>query len=487
MAAHRSRNPVFGKVTVGDRVTGPFLQANTAVTLALKEEEDTTAPASNTQVNVFAVEDEGEPALQLVAGNGVSATIGATPEDLTPRPLQWLTRGQVFDGDINQGIGTAAAMTPSGNTIAFSNAINGDAEDAFIRVYDWDANEAQWELRGSQIDKPDDSPALFGLQVALSSDGNTLVASARGQVAVDPADVGKGYVFTWSGTAWVLDQVFEAESGQPGFEACEGVAINPAGTVVAFGWPGNSVGQGAIQVYEKSSGVWSTRGDTLSPDPALDDGDNFGATIRMSTDTTRVFVGAAGGEAVYYFVWSTSSESWDNPQGTAIQQDTPVPSNDFGKAIDINEEGTVLAVGEPGFTSGTGRVSLWELDEGAWQKRIATDLEGTDTAQFFGNSVALNSYGDLLFIRAPAQGTDGQIYAYGVGGINRDAFQLFGEPFESSGKGSTEPQPNTLACSSSGRSLVIGDGLGVAGAGRVQTFRGDGSTLAYLVYKLTAP
>ena len=112
---------------------------------------------------------------------------------------------------------------------------------------------------------------LFGLRLAITRDGNTLVATSMLQkgggqgTTADPRDrtgdeSGAFYVFTRSGTTWTERAYLKAPNAQPYDEFGSAVAVSGDGTtlaVAAWGEDGGSSGVGGNQADNsvRSSGA----------------------------------------------------------------------------------------------------------------------------------------------------------------------------------------------------------------------------------------
>ena len=102
---------------------------------------------------------------------------------------------------------------------------------------------------------------LFGLRLAITRDGNTLVATSMLQkgggqgTSADPRDrtgdeSGAVYVFTRSGTTWTERAYLKAPNAQPYDEFGSAVAVSGDGNtlaVAAWGEDGGSSGVGGNQ------------------------------------------------------------------------------------------------------------------------------------------------------------------------------------------------------------------------------------------------
>jgi hypothetical protein len=145
----------------------------------------------------------------------------------------WTQRGADIDGEAGSDeSGHSVSLSNNGNTVAIG-AIKNDGtglNTGQVRVYDWDGTN--WTQRGSDINGDSCLGQEFGFSVALSEDGDTLVASTH--------NWGEGsgivHVFDWDGTNWT--QRYHAIEGAicVGYrEIGMSVSLSNDGNVVAIG------------------------------------------------------------------------------------------------------------------------------------------------------------------------------------------------------------------------------------------------------------
>ena len=93
------------------------------------------------------------------------------------------------------------------------------------------------------------------------------------------------------------------------------VSMSSDGTIVAIGSPyndGNGSNSGHVRVYEYSGGSWSQLGTDIEGEAA---GDSSGYSVSLSSDGTKVAIGATGNDATdpnggHVRVYEYSSSSW---------------------------------------------------------------------------------------------------------------------------------------------------------------------------------
>ena len=204
----------------------------------------------------------------------------------------WEQVGLDIDGEReNDYSGFSVAMSSDGSRIAIGspyNDGNGTSDSGHMRVYT--ENGGRWEQVGSDIDG-ESANDLSGYSVAMSSDGSRV---AIGAVYNDGNGANSGHVrvYTENGGRWEqvgLDIDGERANDYSGFP----VAMSSDGSRVAIGAiynDGNGANSGHVRVYHHNEGMaWETIGSDIRGESA---GDNSGRSVAMSSDGSRVAIGA---------------------------------------------------------------------------------------------------------------------------------------------------------------------------------------------------
>lgn len=313
-----------------------------------------------------------------------------------------------WDGSAWQQLGSNITVTTTGNNaFGFSVAISGDgnriaigdfygpdglipgeigvAEDHLggfppgaVRVFDWDGST--WQQVGETIEGTgaggDGVPEFFGWSVALSSNGERVVAGSTLQAHAFDYDSVNGW--TQAGNAF--------GSSDQGKGA---VAISADGNRVAVG-PGLITylaggGPYVVQIfdYDVSDG-WVQAGSDIDGETE----DNFlGTSVAMSADGQVVAVGDVVGDTgdgsvrVLNYVdgdWVESSATIHPSPGVGL----------FGYSVAISADGTRIAASGNSPEQGTAEpVEIFDLDGSAWQQ-TATVAPGF--------AVAISADGNLI-------------------------------------------------------------------------------------------
>lgn len=241
----------------------------------------------------------------------------------------WARRGSVIRTTTsNAGLGNTVSLSSDGAVVAIGGRRHNSYKGT-VRVYAW--QEDEWNQRGSQLVGAT-AGDRFGTRVALSSDGSTLAASAYAEKGTQGfSTAGSVRVYTWTdsgvgatASSWTLKgAVIRGDSNED--KLGSGMAMSPDGKIVAAGAPGNAGSMaGRVRVYEwaNTAGAglaWVQRGNTIN---GKSKGDQFGWSVAMSSDGSRLVVGARSADVggtdsgsaslfAYTSAGTLSEGSWD--------------------------------------------------------------------------------------------------------------------------------------------------------------------------------
>ena len=247
--------------------------------------------------------------------------------------------------------GRAVAISADGSTIAVGASYNngGGSSRGQVRVYDYAG--ASWSPRGTINGGVDGG--RFGVSVALSADGTTLVAGA-------PSASGGGYAsaFRYGNGSWnQLGSTLSAQASGDDFGRA--VAVSGSGDVIAVGAPENDDAgsdRGQIRIYELTGNSWTSRGiingDTNSGEA--------GATIAMTTDGNMLAYSSIttcrGGTVGSVSLREFRGGQWQQRGGSI---DSPFTDFGFGGVVALSGSGDVVAASNSEQSNYRGAVAAW--------------------------------------------------------------------------------------------------------------------------------
>ena len=266
----------------------------------------------------------------------------------------------------------------------------------------------------------------FGLSLALSDDGNTLVVGSNGRY--QDKNNGKHEIWTRSGTTWTRQISFH-NSGWTLDDRGGEVAISGDGLTVTtsagFHDPSGNSSAGQVWVWKYNGTSWDssiTGGEqaklTHTDASTANETDRFGGynaageAMGLNYDGNYLVVGAynqdQGGSA---YVFLRTGTTW--AQQAKIQPST-YPSNlgdnRYGLAVCINGDGDKIGVGAPqessAFPSGGntygGAVHMWTRAGTTWTHRAICRTASLNYAKL-GSSLSMDKNGYYMVAGAPEE------------------------------------------------------------------------------------
>eukprot|EP00579_Thalassiosira_antarctica_P015616 CAMPEP_0201947324 /NCGR_PEP_ID=MMETSP0903-20130614/54883_1 /ASSEMBLY_ACC=CAM_ASM_000552 /TAXON_ID=420261 /ORGANISM="Thalassiosira antarctica, Strain CCMP982" /LENGTH=688 /DNA_ID=CAMNT_0048490463 /DNA_START=96 /DNA_END=2163 /DNA_ORIENTATION=- len=352
--------------------------------------------------------------------------------------LLWKQQGQANIGEAAADwLGWSTALSSDGVIMAIGapGAYDIDDRPGYVKVYHRESNGSRWEQLGLNIEGA--TGDLFGISVALSSDGMTLAIGAPG---------------------------YFDRSDRPGF----------------------------VRVYYMEGGgtgsSWTQLGQDIIGEAA---GDQSGISVALSADGKTLAIGANGNDkigdssghvSIYYIEGAETGSSWKQ-LGQHIEGEAA--NDNSGISVDLSADGKILAIGAPyndgnGADSGQVRVYYMEDDEPSW-RQLGQDIDGEAAGDWSGRSVSLSSDGKTLAIGANGNDrngdTAGHVKVYHMEGV-RDglSWKQLGQNID--GEAAGDQSGIYVALSADGTTLAIGangnDSNGVS-SGHVRVYYMEGA------------
>lgn len=282
----------------------------------------------------------------------------------------WLDKGTNFKltgTTAGDRWGECVSLSGDGSIVAIGapyNDNNGQIDNGLVEVYEFDNVNSTWiqkgkTLYGYGIEKED----YFGYSLSLSSDGETMAVGAyqndisainnRGSVRV--------YTFNTINSEWELKGP-QINGDINGERFGVSVSLNSDATVVAIGSylydPVGLTDAGCTRVYEYSGGNWRQKGSTIEGKVA---GEQSGKFVDLNSDGTILTIGAplsGPGSVGRARVYQLKYGDWQQVGGDFVGG----IGDYLGYSIVVNNEGTVVAVGED---SGN-EVRVYSLNINTW-------------------------------------------------------------------------------------------------------------------------
>ena len=391
----------------------------------------------------------------------------------------WNQVGSDIDGEAaGDQFGRSVSISSDGTRVAIGAPFNdgtGTYDNGHVRIYS--ESGGTWSQVGSDIDGGaayDES----GFSISLSSDGTRV---AIGAPRTDWGGNDHVRVYAESSGAW--NQVGSDIDGEAGTDLSgHSVSMSSDGTRVAIGAilnDGNGSNSGHVRVYAESSGVWNQVGSDIDGEAV---GDQFGYSVYMSSDGSRVVIGAPyndgnGTNSGHVRVYAESSGAWAQV-GSDI--DGEAASDYFGHSVSMSSDGTRVAIGAKNNDhngTNSGHVRVYAESGGLWTQ-VGSDIDGEAAGDMFGTSVSMSSDGARVAIGAPnndGTGTDaGHVRVYAESG---GTWTQVGADID--GEAAGDYSSRSVSMSSDGTRVAIGAPFNTS-AGHVRVYSESNGWTTYL-------
>ena len=339
----------------------------------------------------------------------VTTLVSGAPNDNTNTGAIWIfvNNGTGFNQQgpklietdiVSTQLGSVVAISGDGNTVVASG---NTGTIAFIR------NGTNWSQQGPRIY----ISAGNLLSIALSTDGNTLVV---GDSTVNSAN-GATYVFTRNSSGnWNQQGPYLFGTGAT--DNVGGTQVNQGG-MVAVSADGNTLatsafvdynnGQnGAVWIFIRVNQTWFQQGNKLFPQQYISGASYY--VISLSGDGNTFVLGASGLlNPKYAFPFARDSfGNWSQCEGSIQATGRTDVNSRFGGAISLSPRNDVLAISDYADNGGLGSVFVFILNGTCnWIQAEPRFLSGITGRSEFGFSVSLSSNG-IMAVGIPLGGTN---------------------------------------------------------------------------------
>ena len=183
------------------------------------------------------------------------------------------------------------------------------------------------------------------------------------------------------------------------------VSLNSAGNIVAIGADyndGNGYKSGHTRIYKYNETSWVQLGEDIDGE-AIDDQSGYSVSLNSAGDI--VAIGAPYNDG-------TNNDPDDNRGHTRIYQyngtswtqlgqdiDGEAGSDQSGESVSLNSAGDIVAIGATRNDGNRGHTRIYQYIAGLWTQ-IGQDIDGEAGSDESGESVSLNSAGNIVAIGA---------------------------------------------------------------------------------------
>ena len=318
-----------------------------------------------------------------------------------------------------------------------------------------------------------------GYSVSMSSDGSVV---AIGALFNDNSGSNAGQVRVFRNLSGTWTQVGQDINGEAaGDLSGTSVSISSDGMVVAIGAinnndSGTSSGNVRVFHFDNLSGTWNQMGENIN---GIADYNLSGYSVSLSSDGSKVAIGAIGDNGTLQFSGSTRVFEFDSQSNTWTQLGQTITGEgnfDFsGWSVDLSSDGSILALGSTynnnvnGQDAGTVRIFEFDTLLDTWTQ-IGSNINGENNNDQFGEKVNLSADGSLIAISSTFYNTNTgfvQVYQNQLGTWTQLGQDINGEVVnEQSGQG--------IGFSSDGTVLAVGaysNSTNGASSGQVRVYK----------------
>jgi len=308
----------------------------------------------------------------------------------------WVQIGQDLVGEaLGDAFGQYVSLNSDGTIVAIG-APGNDGNyfgTGHVRVFQ-NINDV-WTKLGSDIEGGKGQKTVDGTQlgdytgvVSLSNDGSVLAVGA--QLSSDNGiNAGKIDIYEYSGNSWVRKGntiLGEAEGDLFG----TAVSINNDGTIVAAGGHYNSGSgvrgdrMGHVRIFEYNGSNWVKVGQNIDGEF----GETSGNSVSLNDNGNVVAIGAINSKRAR--VYRNINNIW-----TQIGEDIIQYSKNGAVRVSLNSDGKYLVVGTPRAISNRGSARLYKNINDSWVQ-VNDQILGGQTADYFGSAVDINADGSYI-------------------------------------------------------------------------------------------
>ncbi|WP_269583154.1 WD40 repeat domain-containing protein [Roseibium sp. Sym1] len=358
---------------------------------------------------------------------------------------KWIGSGAV--GSSNQG---TVAISADGSTAVVGGSNDSEGTGAiwiFVRSGD------SWTQQGAKLTGTDCIGATgLGTSVAISEDGNTVIAGGSG----DNGLVGAAWVFTRTSGIWTQQGNKLVGSGySDGPMQGAAVGISADGNTVAIGGDGDGGAVGAVWIFIRSAGVWSQAGSKLVGS-GYDGNVSQGSALALSGDGQTLVIGSAlevlGTAPVWVFV---NSGGWQQ-QGNYLTGSGGVP-DPYGQntSLAVSHDGNTFVLGENQDNDQTGAVWIFTRTSGIWSQDGSKFVGSGATGKAGqGGAVAISKDGGTIAVGGDDDNSDqGAVWVFRN---NSGNWLQVGEKLVGTGASGSAIQGTSVALSGDGRTILSG-------------------------------
>ena len=286
-----------------------------------------------------AINTDGNTAIVGVPGHNNAKGIACI---FTRNGDAWIEQAKLLasDGSIGDRFGYSVAFSGNGNIIAIGAPAHNGCK-GIVHVYNrsgdvWTEQVKLLASDGAYGDR-------FGISLAISSDGNTIVIGANSDDNDNGDGAGSAYIFTRTDDGWVEDVKLLASDGDRCDWFGSAVSTNSNGTIVIIGAHWHNDGKGAAYIYNCTTDEWVEEAKL-----EVSNGHWFGYSVSMNNNGDTAIVGSNsrddGGWINYAFNRRKTTNDITWLQETKLLTNDGIDNGYYAISTPINTDGNTTTV-----------------------------------------------------------------------------------------------------------------------------------------------
>lgn len=307
----------------------------------------------------------------------------------------WSQQGNKLVGSGTIGLSgqSAVSISADGNT-----AVIGGGNDNFNNGALWvfTRSNGTWSQQGIKIvaNSPSGNDFL-GVSVAMSADGNTIVAGGY-----NGNNMGGAWVFTRTNGVWSQQGNKLVGSGSVGNSNQAHVSISNDGNTFVIGGFTDNNNFGAAWVFTRLNGIWTQQGNKLVGSGAI--GNPLQGVVSISGDGNTIALGGRQDNNYVGATWifSRTNNLWSQQGAKLIGTGavgTTSQGGSQGNSVSLSNDGNTLVIGGAYDDGGKGAIWVFTRLNSLWSQQ-GDKLVGTGAIGLATQGGAVKVSGDAMTI-----------------------------------------------------------------------------------------
>ncbi|MBU2899147.1 FG-GAP repeat protein [Vibrio hepatarius] len=447
-------------------------------------------------------------------GQRFSNEKAAAPQELSVL-IQYI---KAFNTDSHDEFGFSVSLSRDGTTLVIGSPFeqsnttginsSGSNNNSLIQagaayIFRFDNN--RWNQEAYVKASNTGEANFFGMNVSLSSDGNTLAVAAPGE-RTNGINAGAVYVYRFNAGSWSEEAILRGSNTETSDFFGNSLDLSGDGKTLVVGAteeaslstgingdqgndPLGTQDAGAVYLFRYQGGSWPQESYIKASNTDADD--RFGSSVALSDNGNVLAVGAtneqsnsieinvgqsnnnltkAGAVYIYKYKTSWAQEAYIKPLNTG--------SGDlFGSSVSLSSDGNILAIGASEESSNSNEINIGSGDNSAlesgaayifrfngieWSQQTYIKASNSGAGDYFGVSVSLSEDGNTLAVGASSEDSNSQ----SVNGEDNNNTANSGSAYTFFFNGSNWIEQAYIKASNTGMNDLFGISLSLSGDGK---------------------